>query len=772
MANPTHNPYDHIPEDEKIGLIDKLLQTPGCPIPRDFPLTREQKLELFGVLIEAGAIKYTPRQLREREKKSTPRQPSAPEQTESAPTHQDHISQSCPTPYSIIGTDLHKEDVDIAISQKARQQALHIIGANGTGKSALAGNLILQDIQQGLGVCLIEPHGDLTKAVLANMPSNRLQDVIYLDVADVNYPFGLNLFECPLPRSLRNMAATASFVSHVFEKVWGAGVDTPRLMQNLRAVTRTLSENPGTTFSEIPLLYSNDTVRARMVDNLSNPSIISYWQDYERKTPRDRDIYLESTLNKVNAFLDEPMIRNIVSQSKTTVEFRTIMDSGKILLVKLSPQFEEASMLIGAMIIGKLLMAAFSRTDTAEEKRRQFNLYCDEFQRFATSDFATLISEARKFKIATTLSHQTLGQLDEANKAAALAAGNLIVFRVSGEDGKALAKSFDTTPTKEIIGEEPIRSPVSDVIGHLVRRGHADTRVTRFASSYLKNLENFVAKPPNVGVYGPPSNMQSDYAWMGIVLFQHSTITSARELLNQSLYRSMAEGTTHFLIPPLALYMLAVAQQDRCDMAFEPYLNLDWPDHYLLGFHNIRGATAETFGDPYFVRPDFANKFIASRSRKGLFGKVTSDSQREMDAAKRLVAMITELRCTMATLAKHPALVDTGQYQPKYEARTYQDQENEIARDLTAQKNFQARVKLLSGEHTIQTKDLPGGLTGEYLAQRIARIRSLSRRSYCQPRRAVETEIHQRQERLLYAHELATPQPQRRRTTPPPPTHY
>jgi hypothetical protein len=362
------------------------------------------------------------------------------------------------------------------------------------------------------------------------------------------------------------------------------------------------------------------------------------------------------------------------------------MDSGNILLVKLSPQFEEASLLIGAILIGKLLMTAFSKTDTPEENRRQFNLYCDEFQRFATPDFATLISEARKFRISTTIANQVLTHLDTANKAAAIAAGNLIVFRVSGEDGKTLAKSFDTTPTKEIIGEEPIRSPISDVIGHLVRRGHNDTRVTRFATSYLKNLENFVARPPNVGLYGPPSNMQPDYAWQGVVLFQHSTIASARELLNQSLYRSMAERTTHFLIPPLALYMLAVAQQDRSDMVFEPYLKLDWPDHYLLGFQNVRGATAEIFGDPYFVNPDFANKFIASRLQKGLFGKVTSDSQREMEAAKRLVAMITELRYTMATLAKDPILVDTGQYQPKYQPRTYADMENEISRDLTAQK--------------------------------------------------------------------------------------
>jgi len=326
MANHTHNPYGHILEGEKISLIDKLLKTPGCPIPRDFPLTREQKLDLFDQLLEGGAIKYTPGHPREAEKKSMPQQPSAPEQTESAQTHQDHSSHSNTPPYSIIGTDLNQEDVDIAISQKDRQHALHIIGANGTGKSALDGNLILQDIQQGLGLCLIEPHGDLTKIVLAGIPNHRLKDVIYLDVEDVNYPFGLNLFECPLPRSVRNMAATASFVSHVFAKVWGAGVDTPRLMQNLRAITRTLIENPGTTFSEIPLLYSSDTVRARMVDNLSNPTIVSYWQDYERKSQRDRDIYLESTTNKVNSFLDEPMIRNIVSQAKTTIDFRAIMD--------------------------------------------------------------------------------------------------------------------------------------------------------------------------------------------------------------------------------------------------------------------------------------------------------------------------------------------------------------------------------------------------------------------------------------------------------------
>jgi hypothetical protein len=551
-------------------------------------------------------------------------------------------------------------------------------------------------------------------------------------VEDVEYPFGLNLFECPHSRTIRNMAATASFVSHVFEKVWGAGTDTPRLMQNLRAVTRTLIENPGTTFGEIPFLFSNDGVRAKMVANLTNSSIISFWEDYTRKSQRDRDIYIESTMNKVNAFLDEPMIRNIVAQSKTTIDFRSIMDQGKILLVKLSPQFEEASMLIGAILIGKLLMAAFSRTDTPEEKRTQFNLYCDEFQRFSTPDFATLISEARKFRIATTLSHQTLAQLDEANKAAALAAGNLIVFRVSGDDAKTLAKNFDTTPTKEIIGEEPIRVPVADVISHLVTRGHNDARVARFAQIYLKNLVNFVSKPPHVGLYGPPSNMPSDYKWQGVVVFEHSDIFKARELLNESLYRCMVEKTTHFIIPPLALYMLAVAQQDRSDRVFEPYLKTGWwEDNYLRGFKD----GVEVFGDPNFISKEYATRFIDSHWK------------REKQAAIAVVNMITELRYAMAMLAQHPILVDTGQYQPKYQNRTYADMENEISRDLTQQPNFQAKVKLLSGEHVIQAKESPPGLTGAQLAKRIAQIRAQTRKNYCKPRLEVEREIRERQEK-------------------------
>ena len=253
------------------------------------------------------------------------------------------------TPYSIIGTDLN-ENIDIAISLKAREQGLTIIGANGTGKSALISRLIHQDIRNNLGLALLDPHGDLTKTVISSMPENRLKDVIYLNLEDVDFPFCVSLFECPR-LTIADMAKTASFVYHTFQKIWQLDhSSSPRLLQVLRALTLTLIENPGSTLSEAPLLLSSHTIRAKMVENLTNQEIILFWENYNRRSQRDRDELTASTINKISSFLDEPMIRNIVSQSKTTIDFRNIMDSGKILLVQASPQFELASTLIGSIL--------------------------------------------------------------------------------------------------------------------------------------------------------------------------------------------------------------------------------------------------------------------------------------------------------------------------------------------------------------------------------------------------------------------------------------
>jgi hypothetical protein len=391
-----------------------------------------------------------------------------------------------------------------------------------------------------------------------------------------------------------------------------------------------------------------------------------------------------------------------------------------------------------------------SRTDTPEENRRQFNLYIDEVQRFQTPDLATLISEARKYRISTSSANQVLGQLSEENRASLLAAGNLIVFRVSGEDGKTLAPSFDSTPQQVVIGYESERSFVSDVLTHLVKRGHIDPRVVRFAQVYLKNLEDLVHKSAQYDywpVYGE---------WPIDLTIETRFIRQASQLLNESIYRCMVEKSANRQLSPLALYMLSAAQHDSSEACFFPYINYFGilPPHYFQGF--FKGKGVEVFGDPSFINKE-SDCFIESCRRK------------KKPAAIALVNMITELRYTMETLAKQPILLDTGQLIPKYSNRTYSDQQAEVANSLTNQPNYQAKVKLLSGEHTIQTKNIPPGLTGLQLEERIAQIQAQTRLNYCKPRTEVEREIKERQDRLKAVENKPNPtstkatQPQRTR---------
>jgi hypothetical protein len=387
-------------------------------------------------------------------------------------------------------------------------------------------------------------------------------------------------------------------------------------------------------------------------------------------------------------------------------------------------------------------------------------LYIDEVHRFQTPDLATLISEARKFRISTSSANQVLNQLFEENRASMLAAGNLIVFRVSGEDAKTLAKSFDTTPTQEIIGEEPIRAPVSDVISHLVNRGHNDPRVVRFAQGYLQILENFL-------------RITKEYYFRRVYrslihedIVDGRYLQQGRELLNKAFYRCMAEGSSRFLIPTLALYVLAVAQQDRSEDNFLPFIK----DEGLTRPYYFQEVYESGFGKPSFIDKDSIAQFLKAHDRKGGFGYVSRLKREEKEAAAALINMITELRYTMTVLSQNPILVDTGsQYQPKYQNRTFADMENEIARDLTNQPNYQAKVKLLSGEHTIQTKKYPPGLTGKYLEARIEQITEQTRKNYCKPRTEVEREISERQDRLKAVENKPNPtstkatQPQRTR---------
>jgi hypothetical protein len=675
-----------------------------------------------------------------------------------------HATVTAPKPHSpdessivtVLGTDIQTGQA-VTLSLKERYQGLYAPGSTGTGKTTFDHSMIHSDIKQGLGLCLIEPHGDLTRQVIAAMPEERLKDVIYLDITDSQSAFGLNFFECPAGADVSEVAKVASFVMHVFEKVWAVGPETPRLAQVLRNTTRVLIESD-MTFAEIPLLLWDDGVREKLVQRVTNAQTKLFWQQYNRRSPRDREELIASTINKCDAYLNEPLIARIVSQSASTIHFRRIMDEGKILLVNLSPQLEEASRLIGAVIIGRLLMAAFSRTDTPnEDDRRPFLLYCDEYQRFATADFATFLAEARKFKIGTTLSNQTLEQLDDANRAAALQAGSLVVFRLSGDDSKVLARSYDCTPPTpgEIVGQEPIRAPVADVIFHLVRRGHNDPRVAKFAQSYLSALEKYSSTKM------AERTAASHACFAGCLTLSDLDVQRGRKLLNDCLYRSMSERRADIPIAPLAIYVLATAQGNTMEYVFSPYLKSEsiefFGPHYVRAFRDGMAS----FGTPAFLT-NSAPRFVSIQSKKHQW------------MAERIVTMLTELRYVLAVLAESPILVDTGQYVPQYRQRSYQDQENLIANELSQLPNFHAKVRLLSGEHTIKTRPSPPLVSEREAAERIRAIKErMLLLGFTTSAHAVEEEVAKRHEALRQRPASVTPPPihttgnRRGRTKPP-----
>jgi hypothetical protein len=392
-----------------------------------------------------------------------------------------------------LGKDVRTKQ-EVSISQGDRLRGLYCLGATGTGKTTFLVNLILQDIKAGRGLCFLDPHGDAIKDVLTRLPSSRENDVILLNPRNTAMPFGLNLFFCPDSSSDEQVALTSGLVMHIFERVWGVGNETPRLAQFLRNITITCIEND-VTMAEIPLLLQDSSFRSQVVRNVQNEQVRLFWQAYNNLKPTEQLDRADSTLNKVDAFLTQPMIANIVSQTHTTIDFRAIMDEGKILLVELDPRLEDISTLLGTAIIGKILEAAYSRKDSPQTERRLFSLVVDECQRYETEDFVTLLAEARKFGIATTIAHQIRGQLSERMKSATLNASNFIIFKIASEDTE-IAGIFDTTPEIEVVGREEVLVPRKSVVTHLMISGHESSKVMAFTRKYIIPLNLATKEKP------------------------------------------------------------------------------------------------------------------------------------------------------------------------------------------------------------------------------------------------------------------------------------
>ena len=339
-------------------------------------------------------------------------------------------------------TNFRGERKRFGIKREDRRKHVYVIGKTGMGKSTLLENMTIQDIQAGRGLAVVDPHGEYAEKMLDFIPASRMNDVIYFNPADTDVPVAFNIME-RVSEDQRHLVASG--LLGVFKKIW-PDVWSPRMEYLLANAILALLEIPGSTLLGINRMFGEKEFRKRIVAQLSDPVIKGFWENEFAKYPEQfmREA-VAAIQNKVGQFASNPLIRNIVGQVSSAVDMREMMDREKILIINLSKGKigEENSRLLGAMLVTKLYLAAMSRVDTPEPERRDFYLYVDEFQNFATESFANILSEARKYRLNLTVAHQYIAQMEEMVQHAIFGnVGTMVVFRVGAEDAELLEKEF------------------------------------------------------------------------------------------------------------------------------------------------------------------------------------------------------------------------------------------------------------------------------------------------------------------------------------------
>jgi hypothetical protein len=339
-------------------------------------------------------------------------------------------------------TNFRNKKVTFGIKMDDRRRHMYVIGKTGMGKSELLKNIAIQDINDGRGLAIVDPHGDLVDDLFDYIPENRIKDVIYINPADLEYPIAFNVMEQVDPDK-RHLVADG--VMGVFKKIW-VDVWSPRMEYILNNTILALLEVPDATLLGINRMLAEKEYRRYVVNQMTDPVVKAFWtEEFAKYADRFASEATAAIQNKVGQFVSSTLVRNIIGQPKSTLDMRQIMDEGKILLVNISKGRigEDASRLLGALIITKIQLAAMSRVDMPERERKDFVLIVDEFQNFATASFANILSEARKYHLSLVVAHQYVAQMDEGVRDAVFGnVGTIVSFRVGAEDAELLEKEL------------------------------------------------------------------------------------------------------------------------------------------------------------------------------------------------------------------------------------------------------------------------------------------------------------------------------------------
>ncbi len=368
-------------------------------------------------------------------------------------------------------TSFRSEQKKFGIKTDDRRRHFYCIGKTGMGKSNLMENMAIQDIQAGRGIAYVDPHGEGAEKLLDFVPSRRINDVIFFNPSDLDFPIAFNVME-KVDFKFRHLVAGG--LMGVFKKVW-PDVWSARMEYILNNTILALLEYPDSTLLGVNRMLADPDYREKVVAKVTDPIVKSFWTvEFAKYSQRYEQEATAAIQNKVGQFVSNALIRNIIGQTRSTINMRDIMDNKKIFIMDLSKGRigEDNSRLLGALLITKLQLAAMSRVDIPEPDRKDFYLYVDEFQNFATESFANILSEARKYRLNLILGHQYIAQMTEEVRDAVFGnVGTLTVFRVGAEDAEFLEKEFSPEFTAEDLVNLPkyniyLKLMIDGVSGH------------------------------------------------------------------------------------------------------------------------------------------------------------------------------------------------------------------------------------------------------------------------------------------------------------------
>jgi len=371
----------------------------------------------------------------------------------------------------VIGKSFYRgEEKTVRFNKDDRCRHMFMIGKTGVGKTTLFENMLLDDISRGNGVCFIDPLGDAIETMLKKIPAERVKDVILFDPSDTQYPMGLNLLDWKRPEEKDFLIAEWLEIFYKLFDPGRTGIVGPQFEHwGRNAALSVMSLPEGGTLIDIPRMVTDDEFREKVLKYVKDPMVTAFW---EKQLAKTADFHKSEMYNyfisKFGRFMTNELMRNIIGQTKSAIDFRRVMDEGKILLINLSKGKigEMNSYLLGMVIISKLQAAAFSRADTPEAERRDFYLYVDEFQNFTTDSFATILSEARKYRLSLNITNQYIAQLTEKIRDAVIGnAGTMIAYRIGASDAEFMAKEFPGVTIDDLVNLDRFHMYIKLLVG-------------------------------------------------------------------------------------------------------------------------------------------------------------------------------------------------------------------------------------------------------------------------------------------------------------------